>query len=136
VCGRTLCVLCELEQCTECGKITCNKCQRACALCKQSLCAEHISECAHCLRQVCTQCSLKCLRCGGTICKDDFSHRQECCRECAEKVIKLDRPLEEMPEDSAYRKLSEGTKRFCPQCSYRIEDPGASFCVMCGSKLT
>ncbi len=136
MCEKVLCVLCSFDRCAICENILCRECQTACGSCNKIICKEHHVKCAVCKTEGCSQCFAKCPQCNKLYCKNHFEAGKIYCSKCfqaASDAVRI--PAERTSVSKPSPQRSPEIVRNCPKCGYKIEDPDAKFCIMCGGRF-
>jgi ubiquitin-protein ligase len=135
-CGKTLCVLCSLDKCAVCEKITCSDCKTTCPLCNQLVCKEHIIKCEICNCEGCSRCI-----------KTDYYDNKRICNECTFKIekpakvtygeIQSKKVDETLDSELFYKNIQRRMPvRYCKYCGSKAQHEYSQFCKMCGKILS
>jgi len=96
-CGRTFCLLCQLDTCAVCGRVICADCRSTCPQCGRVVCSVHLTTCAMCGTPGCPDCSIACSVCGRTVCLEHVTQCATCravlCAHDASRCASCERPL-------------------------------------------
>lgn len=133
-CAKSLCVLCELTKCSQCGEIVCEACRYVCASCHQTVCRKHVIKCASCDTTICSKCASACVHCGNKYCLNHFNAERSACTRCLAALSARDTVSREPAERGSVREMQSRSDDHCAACGATIEDREARFCEMCGSR--
>ena len=135
-CKKKLCVLCSFAKCTDCRMILCDECKTECSECQSAICKQHILNCSLCGKVLCSGCSRSCSTCDSMMCQAHFrEHQFQPCRKQRADDQTAGIPFPEPEKNSIDTGLYQETGKVCQKCGYRMANPAATFCEMCGTRL-
>jgi len=111
-CAHPLCLVCELQTCSECLQPVCADCAVSCSHCSRSVCVAHAGQCPVCATFRCSACLNPCGNCGRRFCATHLD-QGGCCPECRPAAVQSDARHAEPPVKPIYQQVVEAPE-FAP----------------------